>query len=96
MGIRIISGGGYHDWIDDAPRERRRELVDMGLDRLLGNYTPMVCLHCETKAWRERGTGRLQILLTDESIGPRSPNFRSLEGPEKSCDFMIVRKVMET
>ena len=92
MGIRILSGGGFHDWIDDW--RDRREIDGTGIDER--DFAPMTCLHCGTKAWREKGTGRLQLLAfgEEEFVNP-TPYLRPLKGPEKTCEYMIVKQIME-
>jgi hypothetical protein len=96
VGIRILSGGGFHNWIDEDTAKRRGTIEVTGLFGT-SNYIPMVCLNCGTEAFRERGTGKLQLLAVDEEdvVNP-TLYLRGLKDPEKHCEFMIVKKIMVT
>ena len=91
MGIRILSGGGRHEFIDDW-RWRDRK-VDESLSLTHG---PMICLHCGAETWREKGTGRIEIMDYAKHDFPRGPFMRRLTDEEKGCEFFIVKHVMET
>ena len=94
MGIRVISGGGRHEWLDDW-----RDRADLDGTALFGtkDYLPMICLHCGTQAWRHSGTGRIQLLAVgEEDVVNPMPYLRGLQDPEKSCEYMIIKRIMET
>ncbi len=98
MGLRILSGGGFHDWIDDDFRKRRQKILDAGWDPTLihHQYNPMVCLNCGTASWRERGSGRIHLL--DETIDNARYSghyFRRLDESEMTCEYMMVKQLME-
>jgi hypothetical protein len=92
----ILSGGGRHEWIDASHRRLTQELPAGYKNR---DYQPMVCIDCGTYVWRERGTGRIQIVDFDDDLGyPRAIRagfLRGLDGPEMGCEYMIVRRIME-
>ena len=88
MGIRILSGGGFHDWIDSS----HRKSAPLPSGYTMHNYQPMVCLNCKTQAWRGRGDGRIYIVDTED----HDRSLRGLTGPEKNCEYMVVKRVMET
>lgn len=97
MGIRILSGAGRHEFIDDW-----RDRSNLDGTGLFGtkDYDPMICLHCGTQAWRHKGTARIQLLDYDSDLVPRGrsgpmPYLRNLQDPEKSCEYMIVKQIME-
>ncbi len=88
MGIRILSGGGRHEWIDDW-RDRK---VDESVAKTHGQ---MICLHCGAQVWREKGTGRIEIIDYAKDDFPRGPFLRRLNDDEKGCEFFIVKHIME-
>ena len=91
MGIRILSGGGRHEFIDAS----HRNLVQLEKTvETVYDVTPMVCLHCGTIGWREKYSGRLKLL--EYTGGPDQVILRPLNDEEKGCEYMIVKKIMET
>jgi len=85
IGERLLRVG--HDWVCDS---QRLELPSGYAEQ---NYQPIICPDCGTRVWRGRGDGRIYIV--DSHIHD-SVRLRGLTDDEKSCEYMIIKHVMET